>query len=233
MFILLWFLGHHRPSISRKVSSVTNLKILFESHSAGTKAILYFWVWAKMRKNWGSHGVAWPFTGHQSMVLWLSESRLRESIDCWWHRRCRGERWWGSNRGWQHGHPPGQQSVCDLRAISVTPLGNGAPRRGIPSCAPFPPPRATPPSLLYQRCVGMAAQGRGKARQPNGPERLEGLMVWNAASKLCSGQQTSFALQSQGGPGYEFLTQPLLAVSLWRTAKTRFCNQATPPACLS
>ena len=56
----------------------------------------------------------------------------------------------------------------------------------------------------------MAAQGRGKARQPNGPERLEGLMVWNAASKLCSGQQTSFALQSQGGPGYEFLTQPLV-----------------------
>ena len=49
-------------------------------------------------------------------------------------------------------------------------------------------------------------------------------MVWNAASKLCSGQQTSFALQSQGDPGYEFLTQPLLAVSLWRTAKTRFCS---------
>ena len=77
---------------------------------------------------------------------------------------------------WRCGHPPrGQQSVRDLRAISVTPLGNGAPRRGIPSCAPFPLPRATPPSLLYQRCVGMAAQGRGKARQPNGPERLEGL----------------------------------------------------------
>ena len=113
----------------------------------------------------------------------------------------------GSMAAWP---PPGQQSVCDLRAISVTPLGNGAPRRGIPSCAP----RATPTSLLYQRCVGMAAQGRGQARQPNGPERLEGLMVWNAASKLCSGQQTSFALQSQGGPGYEFLTQPLLAVSL-------------------
>ena len=49
-------------------------------------------------------------------------------------------------------------------------------------------------------------------------------MVWNAACKLCSGQQTSFALQSQGDPGYEFLTQPLLAVSLWRTAKTRFCS---------
>ena len=80
----------------------------------------------------------------------------------------------------QRGHPRGQQSVRDLRAISVTPgPGNGgasigAPRRGIPS------PRATPPSLLYQRCVGMAAQGRGFARQPNGPERLEGLTVWNA-----------------------------------------------------
>ena len=76
------------------------------------------------------------------------------------------------------GHPRGQQSVRDLRAISVTPPGNGAPRHGIPSCAPTSPP-ATPPSLLYQRCVGMAAQGRGKARQPNGPERLEGLTVWN------------------------------------------------------
>ena len=28
-------------------------------------------------------------------------------------------------------------------------------------------------------------------------------MVWNAASKLCSGQQTSFALQSQAGPGFD------------------------------
>ena len=35
-------------------------------------------------------------------------------------------------------------------------------------------------------------------------------MVWNAASKLCSGQQTSFALQSQGDPGYEFWHNPFL-----------------------
>ena len=74
------------------------------------------------------------------------------------------------------GHPRGQQSVRDLRAISVTPPGNGA---HAAEYLPAPPPRATPPSLLYQRCVGMAAQGRGKARQPNGPERLEGLTVWN------------------------------------------------------
>ena len=75
------------------------------------------------------------------------------------------------------GHPRGQQSVRDLRAISVTPPGNGA--HAAEYLPAPPPPRATPPSLLYQRCVGMAAQGRGKARQPNGPERLEGLTVWN------------------------------------------------------
>ena len=177
MFILIWVPRHHRPSISWKVSPVTNLKILFESHSAGTKAISYFWVWAKMRKNGGSHGVAWPFTGHQSMVLWLSESRLRESIDCWWHRRRCGERWWGSNRGWQHGHhPPGQQSVCDLRAISVTPLGNGAPRRGIPSCAS---PCHTDITFVSEMCgnggarprVGPPAKWAREARRPDGLER--------------------------------------------------------------
>ena len=103
---------------------------------------------------------------------------------------------------------PGVSSQCATFGPSLSRRPGMEPHAA--EYLPAPPPRATPPSLLYQRCVGMAAQGRGKARQPNGPERLEGLMVWNAASKLCSGQQTSFALQSQGGPGYEFLTQPLV-----------------------
>ena len=229
MFILLWFLGHDRPSISRKVSSVTNLKILFESHTAGTKAISYFCVWAKMRKNGGSHGVAWPFTGHQSMqmVLWLGESRLRESIDCWWHRRCRGERWWGSKRGWQHGHPPGQQPVCDLRAISVTPLGNGAPRRGIPSCAPFP--------LVPHRhhfCIRDVWEWRRKAEgRPASQMGPRGSKAWWSgtlplSSVLVSKHHLPYNLR--GVLDMSFWHNPL-----WRTAKTRFCNQATPPACLS
>ena len=182
MFILLWFFEHHRPSISRKVSSVTNLKILFESHSAGTKAISYFWVWAKMRKNGGSHGVAWPFTGHQSMVLWLGESRLRESIDCWWHRRCRGERWWGSNRGWQHGSmaTPGS-------AVSVRPSGHlcHAAREWSPTprntfLRPLPPsPCHTAITFVSEMCgnggarprEGPPAKWAREARRPDGLER--------------------------------------------------------------
>ena len=184
MFILIWVPRHHRPSISWKVSPVTNLKILFESHSAGTKDISYFWMWAKMRKNGGSHGVAWPFTGHQSMVLWLSESRLRESIDCWWHRRRCGERWWGSNRGWQHGSmaTPRVSSQCATFGPSLSR------RSGMePHAAEYLPAPPSPPSpschtaitFVSEMCgnggarprVGPPAKWAREARRPDGLER--------------------------------------------------------------
>ena len=89
----------------------------------------------------------------------------------------------------QRGHPRGQQAVCDLRAISVTPPGNGAPRRSVavwPGMEPhataeyLPPPRATPASLLYQRCVGMAvARPRVGSPAKWARETLEGLERWD------------------------------------------------------
>ena len=83
------------------------------------------------------------------------------------------------------GHPRGQQSVRDLRAISVTPPGNGA---HAAEYLPAPPPRATPPSLLYQRCVGMAvarprvgspAKWAREARRPDA-----GLERWSRTTPL-------------------------------------------------
>ena len=93
---------------------------------------------------------------------------------------------------------PGVSSQCATFGPSLSRRPGMEPHATEYLPAHPPPPPATPPSLLYQRCVGMAAQGRGKARQPNGPERLEGLMVWNLAWETLapSGQQTSFVLQS-------------------------------------
>ena len=92
---------------------------------------------------------------------------------------------------WRGGHPPrGQQSVRDLRAISVTPPGNGAPRRGIPSCAS---PCHTDITFVSEMC------GNGGARPSVGPPAKwarEARRSGTLRMAYLDGQQTSVALRS-------------------------------------
>ena len=178
--------------------------------------------WRKSRCSVTIHGspVNGPLTRWES-PSWVHWLLVTPSVP--WRKMMRKQQ-----RGWQHGHPPGQQSVCDLRAISVTPLGNGAPRRGIPSCAPFP----LPVPHRHHFCIRDVWEWRRKAEgRPASQMGPRGSKAWWSgtlplSSVLVSKHHLPYNLR--GVLDMSFWHNPL-----WRTAKTRFCNQATPPACLS